>query len=100
MKAIISSQAKRDLKGIILFIAKSKFDPKSAIRIGDQIIETCDHIAELSLTTRMVQSAPDIGVDVRLYHFKRWVIVYRYVSHGVEVLRICNQSQDYMNWKL
>jgi hypothetical protein len=32
--------------------------------------------------------------------FKRWVVLFRYAPHGIDVLRFAGGSQDYLSWKL
>ena len=48
----------------------------------------------------MGTEAPEIGLDVRLFSYKRWVLIFRYMPHGIDVLRIVDGSQDYLAWKL
>jgi len=45
-------------------------------------------------------AAPEIGEGVRLFPYKRWVILFRYEPHGVDVLRFADASQDYLSWNL
>jgi plasmid stabilization system protein ParE len=64
------------------------------------LIAQTERLAQLSPTTILGTAAPEIGEDVRLFPFKRWVILFRYELHGIDVLRIADGSQDYLSWKL
>lgn len=44
--------------------------------------------------------APELGTGIRLFSYRRWVIVFRYENHGIDVLRIVDGRQDYLSWKL
>jgi plasmid stabilization system protein ParE len=56
--------------------------------------------APWKLHLRSRTSAPEIGERVRLFSYKRWVILFRYEPHGIDVLRLADGSQDYLSWKL
>lgn len=92
--------AERDLQDIAYHIAYIDNRPQVADKIIDDLIATCDKLAKFSADAEMGQAAPEIGTDVRLWPFKRWVILFRYVSHGVDILRFADGSQDYLAWKL
>lgn len=74
--------------------------PVVAERILRELIQRCDKIAELSSIAREGTSAPRLGDGVRLLSHKRWVIIFRYDTEGVVVLRIADGSQDYLSWKV
>jgi plasmid stabilization system protein ParE len=48
----------------------------------------------------MGSSCLELGDSVRLFSHKRWVIIFRYQAHGIDVLRLADSSQDYLAWKL
>jgi plasmid stabilization system protein ParE len=95
-----SAAAERDLQDIAYYIAFTDGRPLAADRIIDALIAQAEKMAQLSTTTVLGTAAPEIGKGVRLFRYQRWVILFRYEPHGIDVLRIADGSQDYMSWKL
>ena len=95
-----SEAAERDLRDIGFHIACGERRPLAAERIIDELIAQVEKLAQLSTTTVLGTAAPEIGDDVRLFPYKRWVILFRYQPHGIEVLRFADGSQDYLTWRL
>ncbi len=95
-----SEAAQRDLQDIAYHIALQDGHFVSADRIIDELIGQAEEIARLSAQAVMGTAAPEIGDGVRLVSFKRWVILFRYQPHGIDVLRFADGSQDYFSWKL
>ena len=88
-KARRSEAAERDLQDIAFHIALSERRPLAADRIVDELIAQAEKLAQLSTTVTLGTAAPEIGRDVRFYSYKRWVILFRYEPHGIDVLRFC-----------
>jgi len=82
-----SEAAQRDLESIAFQIALRDRRPSTADRIIDELIDQCDELARLAQTAVLGTAAPEIGEDVRLFPYKRWVILFRYAPHGVHILR-------------
>jgi plasmid stabilization system protein ParE len=95
-----TAAAERDLQQIAFHIAFQEGRTVTADRIIDELIAQAEKLARLSTTTVMGTAAPEIGDGVRLLSYKRWVIIFRYQPHGVDVLRFADGSQDYLSWKL
>ena len=92
--------AERDLHAIAFQIALVDGHLNTADRIIDELIAQCDKLAEFSETAIIGTSAEEIGPGVRLLSYKRWVILFRYASGGVDILRFADGSQDYLAWRL
>lgn len=92
--------AERDFEQIGYRIANEQGQPETARRILQQISDQCDDLARLANEAKLGTLTPLLGNEVRLYSFKRWVILFRYVDDGVVILRIADGSQDYLKWKL
>jgi plasmid stabilization system protein ParE len=92
--------AERDLQDIAFQIAFSHRRPSTADQIIDELIEQADRLGQLSKNAVLGTSAPEIGEGIRLFPYKRWVIMFRYEPHGVDILRIADGNQDYLSWKL
>jgi plasmid stabilization system protein ParE len=92
--------AERDLQSIAFQIGLMSQRPSAADRIIDDLIEQCEILAEQSPAAERGTAAPELGDSVRLFSHKRWVIIFRYEPHGVDILRFADGSQDYLTWKL
>jgi plasmid stabilization system protein ParE len=99
-KARRSDAAERDLQEIAFHIAFRERRPVTAERIIDELIAQAEKLAQLSTTTVLGTAAPEIGDGVRLFPYKRWVVLFRYEPHGIDVLRFADGSQDYLSWRL
>ena len=95
-----SEAAERDLQDIAFRIAFEEQRPLTADRIVDELIGQVEELADLSTITILGTAAPELGNGVRLFAYKRWVIIFRYQPHGVDVLRFADGSQDYLSWRL
>lgn len=95
-----SEAAERDLQGIAFHIAFRERRPLAADRIIDELIAQAERLAQLSTTTVLGTEAAEIGEGVRLFPYKRWVIIFRYERHGIDVLRFADGSQHYLSWRL
>jgi len=92
--------AENDLRNIAFQIGIESGRPATADKIVDELIDCCNHLAELSAISRLGTTAAELGRGIRLLSHRRWVIVFRYVADDVVVLRIIDGSQDYLTWKL
>jgi plasmid stabilization system protein ParE len=98
-RAVRTVAANDDLRSIAIQIGVASGRPTVADQIIDELIDCCDRLAELASLSKLRTSAPRLGVDVRLFTHKRWVIIYRYTADGIIVLRIADGSQDYFAWQ-
>jgi len=64
------------------------------------LIAQVEKLAQLSTTTVLGTTAPEIGAGVRLFSYKRWAILFRYQPRGIDVLRFVDGGQDYLSWRL
>lgn len=92
--------AERDLQEIAIQIALVDGRPVAADRIIGELVQQCESLAERSPVAVLGTAAPEIGEGVRLLSYRRWVILFRYEPHGVDVLRFVDGSQDYLSWSL
>jgi plasmid stabilization system protein ParE len=98
-RALRTAAANDDLRGIAFHIGVDSGRPALADAIIDELIDCCDQLATLSPASRLGTPVPRLGIDVRLFTCKRWVIIFRYVDDGILVLRIADGSQDYFSWQ-
>ncbi len=92
--------AEEDLQEIAFQIGLLSRRPNVADKIIDELIEQANNLAITSQIATIGTEAPEIGRDLRLFCHKRWVLIFRYMPHGIDVLRIVDGSQDYLAWKL
>jgi plasmid stabilization system protein ParE len=87
-----SDLAREDLREIGRYIGREQFRPSVAAAIMREIRNHCDHLgrAPFSGTAR-----PDLGQEIRVTSWKRWVIIFRTASHGIDVLRIVDGSREW-----
>lgn len=52
----------------------------------DELIGQCDRLAQFASTAILGTAAPEIGPQVRLFPYKRWVILFRYETDCVTIL--------------
>jgi toxin ParE1/3/4 len=90
-----TSLANLDLEEILYYIAVHESRPLVAEQIGQQIRELCDRLAR---SPHLGESRPELGVGLRTFAFKRWAIVYRPASGGVEVIGVFDGARDYGNY--
>lgn len=95
-----TAEAEHDLQEIAFHITYRAKRREVARKIVRQIIGECQKLADLAGVMIVGKLAPEIGQDVRVYGFRRWVIIFRYEEDGINVLRIADQSQDYRSWRL
>jgi plasmid stabilization system protein ParE len=72
--------------------------PAVASRTIDELIDCCESLAKHAAMGQMGTPAEELGMGVRLFHLRRWVIVFRYIDDGILVLRIVDGAQDYLSW--
>ncbi|MCA9099553.1 MAG: type II toxin-antitoxin system RelE/ParE family toxin [Planctomycetales bacterium] len=41
------------------------------------------------------EARPDIGDNVRVFSFERWVVFFRPIDEGIEVLSVVDGARDY-----
>lgn len=90
--AIWSPEAGLDLEQVAFHIAVHDGRPATADRIVREVHKLCDLIAT---QPEMGEAPPKLGPGLRVFSYKRWMIVYRAVENSVEVLRFVDGARDY-----
>jgi toxin ParE1/3/4 len=83
--------AEQDLEEIGYYIAKQRC-PATAEKILREIHAKCSLYAG---QPEMGTLRPDLGEHHRVFHHKRWVVIYRPIQDGIEVLRVVDGARDY-----
>ena len=85
-------RAGRDLEEIWFFVAQD--DPVAADRWLDTLEEKLGLIADNPL---MGATRPDIAPELRYYPVGHYLLLYRLVAGGIEVVRVVHGARDLLN---
>ena len=88
-KLIIVASARQDLSDIFDYIARDK--PIAAANWVDKIEDKCKLIAT---TPEFGEARPEYGGAIRSSTVGRYVIFYRPIENGIEVLRVIAGDRD------
>jgi toxin ParE1/3/4 len=95
-KATFTPEARQDLKDIAIWIGRKDRRPKVAARIVRQIKADCDKYASaFARGWELGTARPELAADYRVFSFKRWVIIFRPIADGIDVMRIVDGSRDF-----
>jgi toxin ParE1/3/4 len=86
-----TSAAEQDLEEVFLYIGREQQSPAAAARVIRDIADKAGIYAEQPL---LAEPRPEFGESIRAYHAHCYVIFYRPVSEGIEVLRVIHGSRD------
>ena len=82
-------EAEDDLLGIWLYIAED--DQHAATRVLQSIDEKCRMLAENS---KLGPARPDIAPDMRYFVVGSYLIMYREIETGIEVVRVLHGARN------
>ena len=88
--AIILPSAEADLDEIWLYIAQDS--TRNADRFADRILRTCRQT--LADSPRIGLSREELSPSLRSFVVQDYVILYRPIDDGVEVVRVLHGSRD------
>ena len=88
-EVLISEQAAEDLAGIWAYIAAD--NPSAASRTIDRIN---DHCLSYAHQPELVERRPPLGNDIRCFSVGLYVIYYRKVTNGIEIVRALHGARD------
>jgi toxin ParE1/3/4 len=88
-----TAQAEEDLIEIWLYIAQE--NPKAADRVLVDIEECFKTLADNPLMGRL---RPDIAQDLRYFMAGKYLILYRAMPFGVQIVRAIHGARDQKHW--
>lgn len=95
-KALWNHEARKDLKAIALYIGRQDQRPSTAAKIVREIQAKCDGYATHFASGSIVgEHHAELGPGYRTIGHKRWVVIFRPIEHGIEVLRVVDAALDY-----
>lgn len=87
-----SEPARNDLKQIGRYIGQDQLRPSVAANVMREIGDRCEYLARTPYTGT---ARPDLGDEIRVTSYKRWIIVFRPTNEGIDVLRVVDGSRDW-----
>jgi toxin ParE1/3/4 len=84
-----TAQAEEDLIDIWLYIAHD--DVRAADRVLDDIEEKLLLLAD---QPDLGPARPDIAPDLRYFPVRRYLILYRQITDGIEIVRVVHGARD------
>ncbi|MEH2024592.1 type II toxin-antitoxin system RelE/ParE family toxin [Nostoc sp.] len=88
-RCILAPSTRLDLKEISSYIAR--FNPDAALRLNKKIIQQCKLLADFP---NMGQSCDTFASGLRSFPLEDYLIFYRPIDGGVEVVRIVSGYRD------
>ena len=85
--------AKRELAEIHDFIGVERQSPSAAANLVREIHEKANLYAA---QPEMGTSREDLGEGFRVFSVKPYIVVYRALQHGIEVLRVVDGRRNYV----
>jgi toxin ParE1/3/4 len=83
--------ARRDLKEIGAYLARESRSRDVATRFLDRISKKCDVYAT---QPELGAACPDLGAEVRRFSVGNYVVFFRPLPDGIELLRILHGGRD------
>jgi toxin ParE1/3/4 len=91
-----TTASETDMEGIYAYIAFQHGRRSTAKKILRDLRQQCDEYAALFAAGSVLGTArDDLGESFRLFSHKRWLVVFRPIENGIEVLRVVDGSRDY-----
>jgi len=91
-KANWTIQANLDLEEIVFYLGVEQDRRSTARKIAREIRDKCEVHA---ISPLLGTARADLGEGLRIFSHKRWVVVFRPVAEGIEVLRVVDGSRNY-----
>lgn len=87
-RLIRTARAEEDLIEIWMYIAED--NPAAADKLIERIDAKCRMLAE---NPALGQARPDIAPELRYFPVERYLILYREISDGVEIVRVVHGAR-------
>ncbi len=84
--------ADADLAEIAKYIGRAKQSPAAARRFLDRLNQKLHLYAK---HPEMGEARPDLGKDIRIFSFGNYVVIYRPIDDGIDVVRVVEGHRDY-----
>jgi toxin ParE1/3/4 len=91
-KCLLTPRAERDLEDIWLYIAQD--NPRAADKLLDRIETQCQLLAN---HPQLGQARDDIAQGLRHHPLSNYLILYRVVPTGVEIVRVAHGARNILD---
>lgn len=91
-RLVYSEAAKRDLRGIQVYISRQSGSSDIGSRFVRQLQAKCEKFAKLPM--KLGRSRPDLRPDLRSFPVKEYVIYFRYLADMVEIVKVVERHRD------
>lgn len=95
-KTIWSREAREDLRALVLHMSRIDGRPATAAKTAREIKAKSDEYASHFVAGNIMGThRPELGNDYRTFTYKRWVVVFRPIREGIEVMRLIDGARDF-----
>jgi toxin ParE1/3/4 len=89
-------EGRTDLDEFYDHICRRELQPALADQAVRRLMDSCRSLAEAASSgSPSGTERPDFGDDVRIFAHQQWVIFFRPIKNGIEVLRILDGSDGF-----
>lgn len=90
-----TTRSRRDVDDIYDYIARGDNRPATADKFIDDLGAACASYAEAFASGSLIGAPqPKWGDDAQCFTHKRWVVIFRPIVGGIEILRVVDGSRD------
>jgi toxin ParE1/3/4 len=92
----LSAEARQDIDDIYDYIARHDRRQSTADSVVSELTKACQSLASSIANGFLIGTArPDLLSDARVLSHQRWVVVFRPIDDGIEVIRVLDGSRDF-----
>lgn len=86
----LTPRAEADITGIVLYIAED--NPAAAVRWYDDMLRHCRNLGQ---TPELGIARPDVRPDLRTFPAGNYMILYRKLTDGAEIVRVVHGARQW-----
>ena len=91
-----SFASRQDIDEVYYYIGVRDRRPATADKVIGELRDACHSYADAFAAGSVIGTArSDLGEDFRVFTHKRWVVIFRPIEDGIEVLRVVDGSRDF-----
>jgi toxin ParE1/3/4 len=90
-----TAQSRQDVDDIYDYIGRRDRRPATEDKVVRELLDECRFLADAQAAGSMLgMQRDDLAESARLFTHKRWVIVFRPIENGIEVMRVIDGSRN------
>ncbi len=91
-----TTAARQDVDDIFDYVGRRQRRPATADKVVQELDQACREYAEAFAQGHIIGTVQTIlGDDYRTFTHKAWVVIFRPIAAGIEVMRVVHGSRDY-----